>query len=344
MKNYIELPPDRRKLLCEEAQMKIGLPAASIEKDFWVCWTLRELLALPGYGEHITFKGGTCLSKGWGLIERFSEDIDITIDREFLGFGGEESPEKASSGKQKTKRLDAMKTECQRRILEELNPLLENRFKEMLPDRDDWRLVPAPLNDDPDAQTLLFYFPNNLMKTAAYLRDDVKIEMGSRSDTEPSEVVVIHPYLADAFPEIMGDCNFTVKALSAERTFWEKAMLLHEERFRPEEKLEKRKARMARHYYDLWCLISKGIGDKAVAREDIFKRTAEHRRIYFRWSWVDYDTIRRGSLSMLPPEDQMTAWSRDYSATVENMFFGEIPGFDEVLRVIGDFEAKFNAV
>ncbi len=283
------------------------------------------------------------MSKGWGLIDRFSEDIDITIDREFLGFGGDESPENAPSGKQLQKRLDAMKAECQHCIHDELLPLLRQRFSELLPGSDDWNLVPAPLEDDPDGQTLLFIFPGTLMNTAPYLRADVKIEMGARSDIEPSEAISIRPYLSDAFPDVMGKCDFTVNALAPERTFWEKAMLLHEEQLRPEGKQWKRKARMARHYYDLWCLITKGVGERAVAREDIFERTAAHRRIYFKWSWVDYDTLRQGSLSMLPSENRVTAWRQDYNATVENMFFGEIPGFDEVLKVIGGFERSFNA-
>ena len=342
MNKYIELPAERRELLCNQAQAALGLPAASIEKDFWVCLTLRELFALPDWGDNLTFKGGTSLSKGWGLIERFSEDIDITIGRDFLGFAGESSPEHASSGRDAKRRLAAMKAECQKRVHDELHSLLEERLRGLLPDTDDWKIEPAALDDDPDGQTLLFVFPNSLTKTASYLRADVKIEMGARSDTEPSEAVTIVPYLAEAFPDELGECAFTVKALAPERTFWEKAMLLHEEQLRPFDKLEKRKARMARHYYDLWCLITKGVGERAAAREDIFTRTAEHRQIYFKWSWVDYDTLRRGSLSMLPPEDQMTAWKQDYAATVENMFFGDVPDFDEVLRVAAEFQDAFN--
>ena len=88
---------ERRRRFCEEAQAKLSLRAASIEKDFWVCWTLRELFSLPGCGSHLTFKGGTSLPKAWKLIERFSEDIDVVLDRGFLGFGGDKSPEAAAS-------------------------------------------------------------------------------------------------------------------------------------------------------------------------------------------------------------------------------------------------------
>jgi hypothetical protein len=110
MEPFVTLTADARARLCDEAQARIGLPAASIEKDFWVCWTLRELFLEPEWGQHLVFKGGTSLSKAWKLIERFSEDIDIVIDRTFLGFGGAESPEPGTSRKMKERRLDGLKS------------------------------------------------------------------------------------------------------------------------------------------------------------------------------------------------------------------------------------------
>ncbi|MFN6061659.1 MAG: nucleotidyl transferase AbiEii/AbiGii toxin family protein, partial [Bacteroidota bacterium] len=78
MNSFIQLSSDERNLYCRQAaeRMEIPLPAAVIEKDFWVCWTLNLLNEIPELKGNITFKGGTSLSKAWGLIERFSEDID----------------------------------------------------------------------------------------------------------------------------------------------------------------------------------------------------------------------------------------------------------------------------
>src|SRR5213594_3691423 len=120
MDAFLALPEGRRRRFCEEAQVKLGLPAPSIEKDFWVCWTLREMFRLPQWGPHFTFKGGTSLSKAWKLIERFSEDIDVVIERDFLGFGGDRAPEHAPSRKQQRQRLDALKAGCQQRIRDSL--------------------------------------------------------------------------------------------------------------------------------------------------------------------------------------------------------------------------------
>lgn len=99
MNEFLLFTEDRRKVVCEQAQDKLGLPPATIEKDFWACWTLKKMFDLPEWGSQLTFKGGTSLSKGWALIERFSEDIDIVIDRGSLGFGGDEAPDRAPSKK-----------------------------------------------------------------------------------------------------------------------------------------------------------------------------------------------------------------------------------------------------
>lgn len=341
MDAFVNLTDDRRRVLCVEAQARLGLPSVSIEKDFWVCWTLRELFGLPGWGTYLTFKGGTSLSKAWDLIARFSEDIDIVIDREYLGFGGSASPEAAPSKKQRRTRLDQLKAACQKQIHADVKPALQSRLAQILSGSLSWSLVAAPADEDPDQQTLLFQYPSVVEKGSAYVRPVVKIEMGARSDTEPSETPVIKPYLAEAFPTILGPSEVRVRALAPERTFWEKCMLLHEETFRPQGKA--RKGRLARHYYDLWCLITKGVAERAVASAGLFARVAAHREVFFNWSWMDYSTLRPGKLRLVPLAAQLPEWRHDYDAMSHEMFIGEVPDFAEILRVVGDFEQRFNA-
>ena len=131
MNEFLTFSEERRRMLCEQAQDKLGLPPATIEKDFWVCWTLKKLFNLPKWGQLLTFKGGTLLSKGWGLIERFSEDIDIVINREALGFGGDMAPDLAPSKKQTRKRLDALKSATQDCVNKTLSPLLEETISKI---------------------------------------------------------------------------------------------------------------------------------------------------------------------------------------------------------------------
>lgn len=144
-------------MVCEQAQDTLGMPPATIEKDFWVCWTLKKLFDLPEWGAHLTFKGGTSLSKGWALIERFSEDIDIVINRDALGFGGNMAPDRAPSKKQTRKWLDALKAASQRCVKEILFPLLREAISQEIPEELPWQL---DLDlEDPDEQTLILAYP-----------------------------------------------------------------------------------------------------------------------------------------------------------------------------------------
>ena len=139
----------------------------------------------------------------------------------------------------------------------------------------------------------------------------------------------------------MTEAAFPVAALAAERTFWEKAMLLHEETFRPATK--PRQQRMARHYYDVWCLITRGVAQRAVADRALLDRVAAHRETFFKLGWVDYSTLRPGSLRLTPPPAHREHWQKDYDEMTIAMFYRERPRFDDILRVVGEFEQRFNA-
>ena len=166
--------------------------------------------------------------------------------------------------------------------------------------------------------------------------------MGARSDVEPALPASIQPYLADVFPDVLLSSSFDISTVAARRTFWEKAMLLHEETFRPADK--PRKPRLARHYYDLWSMIEKGIGDEAAKDLDLFARAAEHREHFFYYRWVDYSTLRKGLMRIAPLDDQLNEWRQDYEAMQQEMFFGEVPQFDEIIETVTKFQNEFNEV
>ncbi|MEI7833859.1 MAG: nucleotidyl transferase AbiEii/AbiGii toxin family protein [bacterium] len=331
MDTFFEFPIERRRILCEESYERLGLVPSSIEKDIWVCWVLRELFSLPKWQGQLTFKGGTSLSKGWQLISRFSEDIDVVIDRAFLGFS-EESLSRS--------RRDKLRDACRQNVQEELLPALIQRVSTSLPDGLTWKLYPVDKTEDPEQLTLLFQYPTAFAGSSTYLQPIVKIELGGRADTEPVEMPVIKPYLSDAFPDIFPKSTFAVRTVAARRTFWEKAMLLHEEKFRPADK--GRKARLSRHYYDLWCMIEKGIARQALDDQGLFDRVAQHRQVFYRQTWVDYSTLRIGSLDLIPTAAQLHDWQQDYEAMRGVMFFEEPPTFDEILRRIQQFQEEFN--
>jgi predicted nucleotidyltransferase component of viral defense system len=339
MNTFLQLPVERRRLAFRQVDESMGLQAFSVEKDFWVCWTLRELFTLPGIGGHLTFKGGTSLSKAWKLIERFSEDIDLIVDKEALGFGGDAAPDKAPSNKQRRLRLEALMAACREWVQGRLMPGLIGRIQTALGDTG-WQIEVDP--DMPDGQCLLFHYPSVFPAgSAGYVPPVVKIELGARSDDWPHESKLIKPYVIEHLPTFEADAAFPVRVLAAERTFWEKACLLHEETFRPADK--PRKLRMARHYYDLWCLLRAGIGERAIADTALFERVAEHREVFFRYSWVDYSTHKPGTFRLSPPPEHLANWRADYQEMLGPMFFGDTPAFEDMMTAAAEFEKTFNA-
>jgi Nucleotidyl transferase AbiEii toxin, Type IV TA system len=336
---FLTMSMAERRFACLKAEAEKRLQAASVEKDFWVCWTLRELFGLPGLGSQMTFKGGTSLAKAWGLIDRFSEDIDIVVDKAALGFAGEASPDRAPSNKQRRKRLDDLIAACRLWVQGDLKSALEARIADRLGESQKRRLLVDP--DADDGQCLLLEYPSAFPASeAGYVRPVVKIELGARSDDWPSEPRAVMPYVVEILPNAP-ERFARIATLAPERTFWEKALLLHEETFRPLDK--PRRIRMARHYYDVWCLITRGVALRALEDAALFERVAAHREIFFRLGWVDYATLRRGSLRLTPPDQQRDAWRLDYEAMAESMFYGERPAFGEIMEVVGEFERRFNA-
>jgi hypothetical protein len=338
MDAVLQLSPRQRVELFEQTTQATGMDAVIIEKDFWVCWTLKELFALPAMGEHLIFKGGTSLSKVFKIIERFSEDIDVSIDRNFLGFGGANEPEAGASNKEKQRRIEALRTACQKKIAEELLPALEAAIKAKVGRGEKWSLRSD--DEDLDQQTLLFEYPTSFPPDATgYIRRTVKIEMGARADHWPSESKTVTPYVAEQFPQGFKEPSCAVKVLSAERTFWEKATILHAEFHRPADK--PMPERFSRHYCDFHELVRKGVARSATAKPELLARVAQHKSLFFKTSWARFGEATRGSLRIAPQEERVKALRDDY-AKMQQMFFGEPPAFDDIITLLNQWEREFN--
>jgi predicted nucleotidyltransferase component of viral defense system len=339
MDTVLQLSQRQRVELFESTALETGMDAVILEKDFWVCWTLKELFGLPGIGEHLIFKGGTSLSKVFKVIERFSEDIDVSIDRGWLGFGGVNEPEAGASNKEKQRRIEALKAACQQKIASVLQPALEKAIKAKVGTNEKWSLRAD--DEDPDQQTLMFDYPSSFTPDAiGYIRRVVKIEMGARADHWPSETKAIIPYVAEEFPQGFREPSAEVKVLSADRTFWEKATILHAEFYRPAEK--PMPDRFSRHYCDFHELIRKGVTTTATAKPELLARVAQHKNLFFRTSWARYGEAVKGTLRVTPPEHRLKALRDDY-ARMQQMFFGEPPEFDEITALLHQWESNFNS-
>lgn len=305
----------------------MNYPAFIIEKDFWVCVILRELFSMPDIGEKLIFRGGTSLSKAHKIMERFSEDIDLTIGREHIGFEG-----KLSSNRQ-----SKLKKRCKLEVQENIKPKLEESLANLIPDDQKWSLEV----DEKDGSCLLFYYPIVVAEHENdYIQSRVKIEMGARGDSEPSDTRPVRAYVGD-LEALKDDESFTthVKVIDPLRTFFEKICAIHEENTRERDVSEY----MSRHYYDVARIIQKGLCDDWDRNREILDGVIAQRRWAFPSRWVDYDEMLKGNLDLEPNETKYEEWSKDYEKMKVVMFANTPPDFDEVVKVVVEFANKMTS-
>jgi hypothetical protein len=316
---------------------------AIIEKDFWVCWTLKRLFTLPDLPAGLLFKGGTSLSKVFGIIERFSEDVDLSFDRAGLGFGGDSDPLNATSGKKRKHGLEALIETCQRVIRERLLPQLTESFTSALgePPSANWSLGLA--EDDPDGQALLFHYSienrDRPTDEPAYIRSAVRLEIGARSDHWPAIEAAVTSYAAEDFPSVFREAGCKVHVLAAERTFWEKVTVLHMWHHAPEDKIFR--DRQSRHYYDVVRLYEHDLGKAAIRDTELLLKVARHKEVFFPAAWAQYADAKPGTLRLVPPDARLPELEQDYRK-MQEMIFGEAPAFEHLLQVLREIERNVN--
>lgn len=288
------------------------------------------------------FKGGTSLSKAYGLIDRFSEDIDLSLDRASLYGGDLADPEKATSKKKAQRLIDDLTAAAGTYVSTRLLPELADDFATVLGVVGAlWEL--EVVLDAAGAPTLNFRYPAGLDAARyaefTYLHPVVKIEMGIRSDHWPAGAISVRPYAAEHFPDAFLHPAHEVRVLAAERTFWEKVTLLHAEYHRPADSPPKEN--LSRHYYDVVRLAQSYVKDKALGRLDLLERVAAHKSLFFRSAWAHYDTATPGSLRLVPHEAWVDQLRRDYVGMRE-MIFVDPPSFDELMVVPKQLETGIN--
>lgn len=260
---WLTLPIERRIDILNQATEFTGLPVEAIEKDWWVTLALNACFSLP-YSEHIIFKGGTSLSKAWNLVERFSEDIDLALDRKFLGFEGEIS--KTQIRKLRTKSCEFISTifvEDLKKVFAEWNAINECSI-----------VAQAVKDTDKDPQTIEIHY-NSIFDTEGYLLQKILIEVGSRSLTEPTEKREINSIFSSLFPDLnFADKPFSIATVLPQRTFLEKVFLLHEEFSQAPEKI--RTNRLTRHLYDLEKLMDTEHGIEALKNVTLYNNIVAH--------------------------------------------------------------------
>ncbi len=305
-----------------------GMASFAVEKDWWVVQTLAIIFEME-LGAHLVFKGGTSLSKAWRLIDRFSEDIDLAIDRSFLGFEGELSKNRRTNLRKKNNKY----------ISEDFYPELKVKFKEKGFVSVGLDLI-KETSSDQDPRIIEIYYPN-VMESPGYIQPKVQIEIGCRSLREPFSVQTFSSLVDEHYPEAeFAQPPIDIPTVNPERTFLEKIFLLHEEFQRPKEKI--RVNRLSRHLYDVYQLSKTEYAEKAINDKEIFETIVKHRHKFTRVGGVNYNLHQPQTINPIPTLDFMDAWRDDYKTMQEQMIYGDSPAYDVMLAEIKTFVAKIN--
>ncbi len=343
MDKVAKLDAKDRAALFGETGAARGVAETIIEKDFWVCWTLRRLFSLTGKdAATLVFKGGTSLSKAYGAIRRLSEDIDLSFDRADLGYGDRDPETEGISRKKARQLIEDLVADVERHIADKLLPALLGAITDQLgaPETGKWTLEIDPT----DSQTINFHYPTVLPSSEyegmAYITPRVKLELGARGDPWPTEKKTIRPFAADDFPNFFEEPDSEVTVLSARRTFWEKATALHAEAHRPKESPTPQY--FSRHCYDLAMLLEIAEGQEAARDFDLLAQVANHKNIFFRSAWANYDTAKPRTMRLMPDEARIKDLRADYKAMAPMMFDETPPDFDAILAKIDALQTAIN--
>jgi predicted nucleotidyltransferase component of viral defense system len=330
LKEWFQLPDETKIRLFAETSRQIGLPSSSAaEKDWWVVQTLAVIFSMD-CANALIFKGGTSLSKGWNLIQRFSEDIDLALDREFLGFTGELS-------KQDIKKLRRKSYQFITEVFtEELKvKFTELGFKEVTVK---YREVE---NHDQDPLIIEIYY-NKLTETDTYLKPGVLVEVGCRSLREPFTQRTFGTFVSEIYTDNpFTDKPITIPVVNPERTFLEKVFLLHEEFQKPFDKI--RVERLSRHLYDIEKLSQTEYVEIALQDTELYDTIVRHRSKFTAISGIDYDRHKPENIKFIPPDTIIKKWEADYEEMKGSMIYGQPLNFDELINRLTELQKRINA-
>lgn len=320
------LTDKERRELFRETAAKMHTTNAIAEKDFWVVWVLDKLFLHEKLSRILMFKGGTSLSKIYGLIERFSEDIDLILNWKLLT---EEDPYAPRSKNQQNKFNISINDEAKIYIKDTLLPIVSEILKPQ---------CSCKIKED-DGFSIEIQYPA-LFSDSAIL-PHILLEIGPLALWLPSDEFEITSFAAKEFPHVFDRSICKVKAVLAQRTFWEKATILHQQANRSEENLIP--VRYSRHYYDLAMMAKSEVKEKALKDLELLQNVIEFKQKFYTCNWAKYEKAVPGTLKLLPPECRYMELKKDYNA-MQNMIFGAIINFDEILDILKELETEINSL
>lgn len=335
---FLQLDSLQRTRAINEAAARRSVAPIIVEKDFWVCWMLSVLYESP-FANSLVFKGGTSLSKVFGAINRFSEGIDLSVSTEFLELAEPGGHSRSQSNKWMSRAEAACAEAARETFLPKLEQLVETTL-EPLKEKTAQKWLEFLIDEASNSPVILFHYPTTQPTGFEYLKRSVKLEFGSLTEQRPVGNYPIKPWLADDFPKLFPDWKCDVVALEIERSFWEKATILHVEYHRPADKLMP--DRYSRHYADTAALAKHPDGQRAVKLSDIRQQVVAWKARFFGSAWARYDLAVPGTFQLVPADHRIDSLKRDYQA-MRNMYFFVPPSFDEIMSTLAELESQINA-
>jgi len=331
---FLQLPTEDRQAIFSKASQELGRSVSVLEKDVWVCWVLKKLFALPGV-PRMSFKGGTSLSKVFDVIARFSEDVDVTLDRTELAPDIDPFAEFKESNTRRKKAIEQL----DQRLIEYVNETMKPYFDSCLLDEldDDYKATEF----DETRTELRIPYPSVIPRPSEYLVETIRLELGGRNKVEPADDAEISPYIKEIVPGLVYPVA-NVSVLSPNRTFWEKATLIHlacnKANARPDA------SRWSRHWYDLAELANSSIGEAAIADHELLADVILQKSVLYRDSHADYESCLVGKFKLVPSKKLWQSLERDFNQMREaGMFWRDPPQFDELMAQINTLEGRMNS-
>ena len=331
MNNYFALPKLQQRQILEQATLRIKLPVQAIEKDIWVSTILQIIFSLP-VAQHLIFKGGTSLSKAWGLINRFSEDIDLAVGRALFELEGDLT----KKGIKKLRKRSSIF------VRDDLFIMLQDALKQYgLADKCTLTVEPDGEGDNtyPEPRKIFIAYESAYDEQLDYLRPIVMLEVGARSLVEPYEQVQVHSMVEGIFPSITTTLvNSNISTAIPAKTMVEKIFLLHELFSVPGHGT--RAERKSRHLYDLYQMMQQDFAQEAITNDALWESIRHHREVFTSVQGVDYSGDVRQRICLLPREDIVAIWQSDYETMRSSMIHGSAPTWDELIEQITILQNK----
>jgi predicted nucleotidyltransferase component of viral defense system len=329
MKQFISLGIDEQRLIINNTAQKMGVSNAIVEKDFWVCYMLNYLFHDFSFRNNICFKGGTSLSKVNRLIDRFSEDIDIALDWQCLGYEKEE-PYKERSNHQQDAFNKKLNKDTEQLLNEKWLPTMHTDLMKDIGSSFDLYI------DKEELQTICFRYPQ-------YFEDEsilqvIRLEVGALAEPFPSQQSIVTPYIAEQYSSVFQDMETRLFSVSPLRTFFEKLLILHREANRTNGKYP---LRYSRHFYDVYKMLKSDVKEQSLTNLDLLKNVIEFKKKFYPCNWANYNDIYNGNIKSVTDSNVLDIFHNDYNQ-MKTMIFGEIPHFLDIINTINEYTEILN--